>query len=309
MKKIAILLFTFLFINLSADEIKSLTDNLQEGKTSFWESLQKKQPEKDTERYLVLANVYFDMGHYYSARKYYKLYFQKDNNQKAEFKLALCNFYISGGKNKISFVKEFVKANPSNYLNKYLTLELGKYYLEEKQYWDACKVLENNNSRFPYLNYFRAIAFKNLNKPSSSAYLFGLVIKSANTSKSLLKEATNLYMEEIVKLPWQRAASRTSRVIMFMPYSENKVELLLFLAEIYDKNYLYSQSNDIYYDLINTEKMYKLYKFTINNNVELKNYKRALQDAEAYLELLEDSKDKREILKIKSEIEDLIKGE
>ncbi len=309
MRKLLLLTITFFCAVLFADEIKNLTDNLQDEKSSFWDSLQKKQPEKDTERFLVLANVYFDMGHYYSARKYYKLYFQKGDDHKAKFKMALCDFYIAGGKNKITFVKSFVSDNPDNLLNKYLILEMGKYYLENKQYWDACKVLENNNPHFPYLNYFRAVAFKNLDKPSSSAYLFGLVIKNANTSKVLLKNATDLYMEEIAKLPWQRAASRTSRVIMFMPYSENKVELLLFLAGIYDKNYFYAQSNEIYYDLINTEKMYKLYKFTINNNVESKNYKKALQDIDTYLELLGESKEKKGILKIKSEIEDLTKSE
>ncbi len=308
MKKFLILGF-FCFGSLFASEIKELTKNVQVESTPFWESLQKKEIKKDLKSFLTLANIYFDLGHYYSARKYYRLYLAEKSNQKAEFKLALCSFYISGSKNKLKFVTQFIKDYPDNYLNKYLILEKGKYLLSQKQYWKACDVLNQKFAGFPYLDYFRGVSFQKLGKHSSSAYLFGMVLKNAKTPEKLAEKAVKLYMQTISNLPWQRVTSRTSKVIMFMPQGKNKIDLLLFLAKVYDDNFLYAQSNDIYYDLITSEKMISLYKFTINNNVELKNYKKALQDIEIYLQFVKSKLVKKEILQIKTQIEAIKTGE
>ncbi len=304
MRKIFVV-FLLCFGWLFSSEIDYLTGSLQDESTPFWQSLQKKEVQSDLNAYLSLANTYFNLGHYYSARKYYRLFFKSKSgkNQKAEFNLALCNFYISGSKNKLRFISRFVKNHPNNYLVKYLILEEGKYFLSQGNFWKACDILDKSFPGFPYLNYFRAVGFQKLGKFSSSAYLFGLVLKNAKTPESLADKATKFYIQNISKLPWQRITSRTSKVIMFMPQGKNKVGLLLFLAKIYDENCLYAQSNDIYYDLINSEKMSELYKFTINNNVEMKNYKKALQDIDVYLQSIDSPEVREEILKIKTQIE------
>ncbi len=297
------LFFLLSFGCLFADEIENLTKNLQANSTPFWESLEKKKSKKDLKSFLSLAEIYFDLGHYYSARKYYRLYLEKEKNQKAEFRNALCDFYISGSSNKLAFMSRFIKNFPNNYLVKYLILEKGKHFLNQGNYWKACDVLDQKNLDFPYFNYFRALSFQKLGKFSSSAYLLGLVLKNTKTPQSLAEKAVKRYIATISNLPWQRVTSRTSKVIMFMPSGKNKIELLLFLAKIYDQNYLYAQSNDIYYDLISSEKMINLYKFTITNNVELKNFEKALQDIKVYLKKVKSPAIKKEILEIKSQIE------
>ncbi len=298
-------LVTFLlsFGCLFAGEIETLTKNLQMESTPFWESLEKKKSKKDLKSFLSLAEIYFDLGHYYSARKYYRIYLNDEKNQKAQFRLALCDFYISGSTNKLGFMSDFITDNPDNYLVKYLILEKGKYFLNQENYWKACDILNQKFPDFPYFDYFRALSFQRLGKYSSSAYLFGLVLKNAKTPQNLAQKAVKHYIKNISNLPWQRVATRTSKVIMFMPSGKNKIELLLFLAKVYDQNYLYAQSNDIYYDLISSKKMSNLYKFTINNNVELKNFEKALQDIGMYLEQIESPAVKKEVLEIKSQIE------
>ena len=155
--------------------------------------------------------------------------------------------------------------------------ELIKFYLDRGEYELALSSFANLDTQpSDSLKLMQGIAFSKIDSTLQAALCFA-DIKMLSGNDSLKVEAFKLFNEIVDQLEPINKIDLLSKIL------ENSgqhidVELLLLLANTYENVRLFSEANDIYSTIINSDTIIDTNKFLINygiNEIHQKNYDRA----------------------------------
>jgi len=297
MKKISLLVLISLCKILFSGDIDILKDTSLSPVSDYVQNIKGLQISKYNQNdFLKIGNSLYDMALYKEAKYYYKYYLKHNKDDKIALRFEEIRFILGEYITPLAFLKNFVEKHPKSSYRDYIILQIVKEMIYKQQYWQTIEYINIAKKKSHFLDYFRALCYQKLKMPSSSAYVYGLLLKKPTLSRSLARKAMNFYKIEISKLPWPRRVKRVSKLISTIPKANYKVELMLFLAKIYEENFLFFQANDVYYWLIEFEKDSKFYINIIQNNLETKNYQESLKNIESFSK---NSKDKKTIQKLR----------
>ena len=107
-----------------------------------------------------LGSIYYDLGNYSEAQKYYKEVAGKRGfylQESAIYNLANSQIELTNYTEAVNTLENFVKAYPNSYLNPQATLTLSDVYRKQNDKIKSINVLRNwmnNNTNNQYLNIF-----------------------------------------------------------------------------------------------------------------------------------------------------------
>ena len=164
-------------------------------------------------------------------------------------------------------------------------LELIKHYLVHEEYDLALQVAEKD---FPETDYPDSLAwliapvYKIKNEPIKAAEQYSIVI--THTADTLLAHKAVTKLRPILsQLSVRTSIELMVQTLEHVTSDQIYLELILILADIYEKNYLFTEANDIYSNLIDnkyTISNQELYIRIATNNVFQKKYKEAIKYAD-----------------------------
>lgn len=107
-----------------------------------------------------LGSIYYDLGNYSEAQKYYKEVAGKRGfylQESAIYNLANSQIELTNYTEAVNTLENFVKAYPNSYLNPQATLTLSDVYRKQNDKIKSINILRNwmnNNTNNQYLNIF-----------------------------------------------------------------------------------------------------------------------------------------------------------
>lgn len=107
-----------------------------------------------------LGSIYYDLGNYSEAQKYYKEVAGKRGfylQESAIYNLANSQIELTNYTEAVNTLENFIKAYPNSYLNPQATLTLSDVYRKQNDKIKSINVLRNwmnNNTNNQYLNIF-----------------------------------------------------------------------------------------------------------------------------------------------------------
>lgn len=107
-----------------------------------------------------LGSIYYDLGNYSEAQKYYKEVASKRGfylQESAIYNLANSQIELTNYTEAVNTLENFIKAYPNSYLNPQATLTLSDVYRKQNDKIKSINVLRNwmnNNTNNQYLNIF-----------------------------------------------------------------------------------------------------------------------------------------------------------
>ncbi|MCF7911849.1 MAG: hypothetical protein K9M99_04940 [Candidatus Cloacimonetes bacterium] len=181
--------------------------------------------------------------------------------------LVLCGLYL-----KAEVVGEILGNYP---------LELMKHYISQQEYDLALQVLDDyqiEEENADSLIWLAANVHKIRQNYNASAESYAQVIAVSQDSL-LVDDSVNNLISLIPHLAARNAIDLLVRAVKNVTAEDNYLNLIMKLAELYEANYLYSEANDIYTNLLDSDQKIderSLYIKVATNKVFEKKYKEAV---------------------------------
>ena len=239
------------------------------------------QANQENSIFLEIGDYFYYKNNYAKAKKYYSYLLRLEFNEEVAYKLEKIDFFQGYFSTPEQYLLSYVKKYPYSSLNISIKKDLARYYLLQDKHNEVIDLLKYDSDI--NLLFLRAKAYwnkKQLNFAMNDIERI-LNIKSEDYNVELVQKNTlNLYWEILLNFSnLENAVNNINNLLNKINNEEKHKDLLLILAELYQKESFYDEANQIYKIIAEkSDTPYDYYLKIVENNLKEKKYYKAANE-------------------------------